>query len=57
MPTDAQQKEMHRVAMYFPFRLTFGALNEGTGEFVVSSVPTMRTPNKLVRQGWKVWMV
>lgn len=57
MPTEAQRAEIFRMKSYFPFRLAYGALNPATGEFVSGAVPTKRIPNKLMREGWCVWII
>lgn len=51
-----QVAQLTRLKQYFPFRIICGALNP-LGEFRALAVPTMREPNKLAREGWKVWRV
>lgn len=55
--TEAQKNQVLKMKASFPFRIAYGALNEKTGEFIASAVTSKRIPNKLVREGWKVWMV
>ena len=57
MPTPEQTAQIIRMRDAFPFRIAYGALNEATGEFVASAVGSKRIPNKLAREGWKVWIV
>lgn len=55
--TEEQVAQLHHMKACFPFRMAYGALNMETGEFVASAVPTKRIPNKLAREGWKVWVL
>lgn len=55
-PTPAQLAEIAQVRRLQPFMITYGALNPVDGEFFVSFAPTRHRPNKLVREGWIVWI-
>lgn len=50
--TEEQKHEIIRYRQSFPYRIVFFA-QRGT-EWFVSAVPTMRIPNKLVREGYSV---
>jgi hypothetical protein len=52
--TPDQLGEMQRLKQYFPFRIVFGAILPG-GEFACGAVLNRREPNKLARNGAKVW--
>jgi hypothetical protein len=53
--TDKQIEELRRMKSYFPYRIIYGAINPQTGEWIASAVPTMRVPNRLLREGWQVF--
>lgn len=55
--TEAQTAELRRLKSFYPYRIIYGAKNPQTGEWIASAVPTMRIPNKLLREGWQVFML
>ena len=52
--TDNQQADVMRLKAYFPYRIICGIVDKNTSEFSASAFTTMRTPNKLAREGHKV---
>ena len=52
--TDARRAELARLKSYFPFRIIYGAIHPETAEWRTGAVTTMREPNRLAREGWKV---
>ena len=56
--TESELAEMRRVKSYFPYRITYGAIRvTDKREFVASAVTTKRIPNKLLREGWTVYLL
>jgi hypothetical protein len=52
--TESQNNELKRLQLSFPFRIVYGAFNPSTSEWFASAVQSMRIPNKLAREGWRV---
>lgn len=52
-PTQEEVKEMHRVKLYFPYRLVFG-VRESDG-FHVYATSTKHKMNKFLRDGFVVF--
>jgi hypothetical protein len=51
-----QLEEVRQWTLRCLFHIAYGALDPVSGEFVAGAA-TMRTPiNRLLRQGWKVWI-
>jgi hypothetical protein len=55
--TEKQVESMVQLKAYRPFMLVYGAVHKTTGEFRLGAVPTMRTPNRLARDGWHVEVI
>lgn len=55
--TEQQQNELIRMKAYRPFMICYCAVNEETGEYIISASPTKHRANKLARTGWKVWII
>ena len=55
--SELQIAELRRTKQYFPYRLVFGAVNPGNGEFVIIAKATKHQANKLIREGWSVWEI
>jgi hypothetical protein len=49
--TESQIRELQNLKNWFPFRIVFGVIDAGTGEFNAYAKNTMHTANKLARQG------
>lgn len=54
--TEDQLIKLAYLQTHFPFRIIYGAISRD-GEFEASAVTTMHRPNKLAREGWKVFTV
>lgn len=55
--TDTQNRELARLKQYFPYRIVWGAINPGTGEWFASANTTKRQMNGYVKNGWVVFQV
>lgn len=56
--TEPELSEMRRVKSFFPYRITYGAVRfNPEREFIASAVPDKRIPNKLMREGWTVFLL
>lgn len=56
-PNADQKAELARLKGYFPFRVVWGAINPSTGEWRCAAAGSKCQPNKLARDGWRVWYV
>ena len=52
--TFAQEREMMQLKRISPFRIVYGAVKNG--EWTCAAVHNMRIPNKLMRQGYTVFV-
>ena len=49
--TESQIQELQHLKNWFPYRIVFGVIDAGTGEFNAYAKTTMHTANRLARQG------
>lgn len=50
----AQRELLAMTQRAYPYRLAWAAFNPTTNEWHISATPTMRIPNRLARDGWRV---
>jgi hypothetical protein len=55
--TSEQQQEIARLQSYFPYRIVYGMIDKDSGKFESHAVTSMRIPNKLAREGHKVFVM
>ena len=53
----AQEVEIHRIKSCCPYRIAYGMIDKDTGKFDVHATTSMRIPNKLTREGHKVFVI
>lgn len=55
--SDEQIATLRRLKSFYPYRIVYGAVDPRSGEFESSAVKTMHRPNKLMRDGWRVYQL
>jgi len=55
--TSEQRQELARLQAYYPYRIIYGMIDKDSGEFFASAVISMRIPNKMAREGHKVFVL
>lgn len=55
--TKAQEAEIFRVKSFYPYRIAYGVIDKDTGKFEAHATTTMRIPNRLTREGHKIFVL
>ena len=55
--TEEQKSQVYFMKAHFPYRIAYGVFDKDTGEFTVSAATSMKMPNKLTREGHKVFVL